>query len=83
MAAEVAQIRPPQSEELAQNLEKLAAQARSGELLGYSALLIKSGGTWSDAGFNPHGLSAFELIGRHVYAIIGIYLSTLGTDDGS
>lgn len=80
MAAEVAQLRPPQSEELAKTLEKLVEDARSGELIGYSAILIKSGGRWSDSGFNHYDVNSFELIGRHVYAIIGIYLSTVRED---
>lgn len=59
----VVQFKPPRAEELAQIFDDFAARARSGDVIGYSALLILPGGKHEAHGWQAEGVNAFQEVG--------------------
>ena len=80
-APRIVQLKPSHSEDLAKIFEEYAAQARDGEITGYSGMLILPGGRYKTVGWQGEDANAFQEIGMHVTMILSIWRGTLSKDD--
>lgn len=74
----IAQLHPPQGEKLAASFEALAEEARAGECIGYSMIILKPGGKWTTRGFSSKEVSVFEELGMHFTCMMSIYTACVG-----
>lgn len=74
----IAQLHPPQGEELAASFEALAEEARAGECIGYSMIILKPGGKWTTRGWSSKEVNAFEELGMHFACMMSIYSHIVG-----
>jgi len=70
MALEAIQLKPAGSEAVAEWFEKLAAEARAGDIIGCSAIIIKPGSKWAAVGIGEG--TNIAVIGYHYLAIAAI-----------